>query len=247
MTCAKELLHHQYNILANNIPTVPIKSTCVTIMFRDTKWIHIKNYFSHLILRRNTEDGSILLWSDEARNMLSNNRKVQTAITQIWEKVLIIGNNMLTNPTRVVDNNINSLHGGKRHLPPFAFKQWVKEVDILIPSASHLTLLFSLRKISCCPRTRSRFAKASDSIEKRSSEKSSVMILSWIIITLSLASVTKGEQSSVITEITDKKSKPEPEPNRSCSVGFRFWVSKLAPDRIEPNLSCYISPHPNSI
>ena len=39
--------------------------------------------------------------------------------------------------------------------------------------------------------------------------------------------LSRGEQSSVITEITDQKSKPEP-------------------DRTEPNFSSYVLPHPNS-
>ena len=54
---------------------------------------------------------------------------------------------------------------------------------------------------------------------------------------------TRGEQSSVITEITDQKPKPEPEPNRTNLVGFRFYILKIEPDRTEPNLS----PYSNSI
>jgi len=41
-------------------------------------------------------------------------------------------NNMITNPIKVVDNIITNLHVGKRPLPPSAFKQRVKEVDISI-------------------------------------------------------------------------------------------------------------------
>ena len=82
---------------------------------------------------------------------------------------------------------------------------------------------------------------------------------------LNLAPETRSEQSSVITKITDRISKPELEPNRttlirlcfgfgfrnpsptepncSSSVVFWFWVPKPEPDRTEPILSpLYITP-----
>jgi len=69
----------------------------------------------------------------------------------------------------------------------------------------------------------------------------------FVALDLPEQSPIRGEQSSVITEITDQKPKPEPKPNCSSSVRFRFFVSKTELDQTEPNLLPYISPHPNSI
>jgi len=88
-------------------------------------------------------------------------------------------------------NIITNLHEEKRSLPPMHLSREREREKLVLRSsfANYLTLLFSLRKTSCCPRTRSRSAKASNSIPKRLSEKPSVMILSWIAITVLLALV----------------------------------------------------------
>ena len=45
----------------------------------------------------------------------------------------------------------------------------------------------------------------------------------------------RGEQSSVITEITDQKLKPEPEPNRTALVRSGFDFGFQNPNPTEPN------------
>ena len=62
---------------------------------------------------------------------------------------------------------------------------------------------------------------------------------------LSLA--RRGEQSSVITEITDQKPKLELEPNRTALIRSGFSFVFQNPNPTEPNFSPYISPYSNSI
>ena len=56
--------------------------------------------------------------------------------------------------------------------------------------------------------------------------------------------VLRGEQSSVITEITDQKSKPKPEPNRTALVRFSFGFVFQKPNLTEPNRISYPIYHP---
>jgi len=57
----------------------------------------------------------------------------------------------------------------------------------------------------------------------------------------------RGEQSSVITEITDQKSKPEFEPNRIALIRFGFGFVFQKPNSSEPNRISYPIYHPTQI
>ena len=57
----------------------------------------------------------------------------------------------------------------------------------------------------------------------------------------------KGEQSSVITEITDQKPKPEPEPNWTALIRSGFGFVFQNPNPTEPSRISHPIYHPTQI